>query len=730
MILRKNINLLWHSVLNSYSQIFFSENKIFAGLLIIVSFIDKWAGLAGLTSVLVANFTAYFLGFNQVHTNKGIYGFNALLVGLGIGYMFEPSTELYIIIFFSALLTLFITLAIQGILYKYALPFLSIPFLLGIWIIVLATKDFSALELSERSIYTYNNIYANGGQGLVNIYDWFNELHFPEGLRIYFLSLGAIFFQNNILAGMLISIGLIYYSRIAFSLSLIGFFSAYLFYNLTGAQFSELGYTFIGFNYILTSVAVGAYFILPSLKSYIWTILLLPITIILAAGLSKIFSVWYISVYSLPFNIIVLLFIYILKLRVNRAEKLTDYFIIQSTPEKTIYLNKTAIEENKSKLFFPVSLPFWGEWSVMQAHSGAYTHKDEWKHAWDFVIIDKNGKQFKNKGDSIEDYYCYGKSVTATADGIISNIYDGVDDNKIGEINTVKNWGNSIVIKHTELLYSQISHIKKGSFKVKKGDSVKKGDIIALVGNSGHSPYPHIHFQMQATPYVGSKTLDYPIYNYIQKNENQTELITFGKPELNQIIEQAKPDQILSEALNLIPGQKFKILVETNKKKSELVWEINKTSLNETYIYCHKTGSTAFFYSDDTGFYLKNFYGSKKSALLKFYTALYSVKKTFCKDINHNSLIRPDLFFNKFLLVIQDIFAPFYLFLKTNFNLKYIDKDDDFNPDYIKLNSYIQRTFFLKNKIHSKAEIIVYKNNEIEIDITENKAITKIKLVP
>ena len=716
-----NIKSFSSTILNSYSQIFFSESKIFAAILILVSFIDVWAGAAGLVAVLTVNILAYVMGYDKTSIKKGHYGFNALLVGLGTGLSFAPSIELLMVVFFVSIFTLFITIAIQGFLSKYGLPFLSIPFLFGIWAILLSTNNFTALGLSERGIYTYNELYAFGGNALVNFYDWFSNLNLPDSLRIYFLSLGAIFFQNNILAGILISIGLIYYSRIAFSLSVIGFFAAFMFYKFIGADFSELGYTFIGFNYILTAIAIGSYFFLASWKSYLWTILLLPVTVIITAGLAQIFDIWLLSIYSLPFNIIVILFIYVLKLRTTKKQYLTDYFVKQSNPEKTIYVNKTAIEENKSKLFFPVSLPFWGEWSVMQAQDGEYTHKNDWKHAWDFIIIDKNKKQYKNDGNVVEDYFCYGKSIIAPADGIVSDIFDGIDDNKIGEINTIKNWGNSIVIKHTNLLYSQISHIKKDSFKVKNGDFVKKGDVLAVVGNSGHSPYPHMHFQLQATPYVGSKTLDYPLFNYIVKNDDKKKLITFSKPELNQNIVSAKADEILQNAFNFIPGQKIQSQIEINNIKEVYTWEVYKNYLNQTYLYCHKTKSTAYYVSDDAGFYFTNYYGNKKTPLFLFYKSLYSVKKSYCDGIQHDSLIRPDVFFNKFSLIFQDFIAPFYLFLKTKYLLNYIGKDDDLSAEFIKLKSSIQKSVFGKKSKAYLFNVLINKNGEITIQAKENK---------
>jgi urea transporter len=709
-----------YSIMNSYSQIFFSENKVFAGILILVSFMDIWAGVFGILSVLTANTAAYVLGFNANYINKGIYGFNSLLIGLGIGLIFQPDLILFVIVIFTALFSLFITLALQGILTKYGLPFLSIPFLIGIWTVLLASGNFESLGLSERGIFAENELYASGGKALVDFFDYINNIKLFESVKIYFLSLGAIFFQYNILAGFFICIGMLYFSRIAFMLSLTGFYSAFFFYQLMGADFIALGYTYIGFNYILTSIAVGSYFLLPTYKSFIWSVLLLPIVVIISAGISEIFNGWSLSVYSLPFNITVILFIYILKLRVIKRGQLIDYFIKQSNPEKTVYLNKTAIEENKKKLYYPVGLPFWGTWSVMQAHNGEYTHKQEWRHAWDFVITDNDDKQFKNAGNKLDDYYCYSKSVLSPGDGLIANIYDGVDDNKPGEINTQKNWGNSIVIQHTEYLYTQISHLKKGSIKVKKGDYVKKGDIIALVGNSGHSPYPHIHFQMQATPHIGSYTIDYPISNYFLNATGADQLISFGKPEMNQKLTPPEPDALFNESFTFIPGQTIAVQMVKDDEITKHQWKIEKTIYNETYIYCKQTNSKAYFYSSESSFNFQNFYGSQKSALFLFFKSVYSLKKFNCKDLKLETSIRPDLFFKQPILFLQDFISPIYLFLKTKYTINYLSKKDDLSIDSLFLKTSIQKTIFNKETKTENYKLTITAKGQIKIESEGN----------
>ncbi len=715
---KSNIKSIFSSITGSYSQVFFSENQIFGLILIAVSFFDYTAGICGLLAVVVGNSAAYFLGFNRFKISKGTYGFNTLLVGLGIGLNFEFSVPLIILVVFAAVLTLFISLAIEGVFYKYGLSFLSIPFLIGIWIITLAVRKFAALELSERGIFIYNELYDLGGKQLIDYYELYKKLPIAESLKIYFVSLGAIFFQNNIFAGMLIAAGLLYYSRIAFSLSLIGFYAAFLFYNLTGADFYGLSYTFVGFNYILTSIAIGGYFVIPSYKSYLWVLLMLPVTVIITAGMEKLFAFWSLSIYSLPFNIIVLLFVYILKLRYIKDDMLSDTFFNYSSPEKNLYTNRANKLRFKDQKYWRISFPFWGEWEVMQAHEGEYTHKDKWKHAWDFVIKDSEEKQFKGTGDFPEDYFCYGKFVVSPAAGYIVDILDRVADNKVGEINTIQNWGNSIVIKHADFLYSQLSHLKQGSLKVKIGDYVTTGQVLASVGNSGHSPYPHLHFQLQANPYIGSETLDYPLNYYMLKTANGMDLKIFGKPENRDTVLAVAADDVLSEAFHIMPGQTISAQKNEGEKSKETQWYVEKNIYNETYIRCSETGAVAYYFVDDKTFYFQNYFGSEKSDLFLFYKSLYHVRPVFYRDLEIGDYFKTDLFFNRFIMFFQDFIAPFVHFISASYKIKYLEKDSNIQPKYVRFSTSVVKRFIFKKVLVFESVITAQANINFEINYT------------
>ncbi len=64
-------------------------------------------------------------------------------------------------------------------------------------------------------------------------------------------------------------------------------------------------------------------------------------------------------------------------------------------------------------------------------------------------------------------------------------------------------FGNSIEIRHSDGTYGLYGHLKNGGFKVKSGDSVRKGQEIALSGNTGISTGPHLHFDVEVADGLG-----------------------------------------------------------------------------------------------------------------------------------------------------------------------------------------------------------------------------------
>ena len=357
------------------------------------------------------------------------------------------------------------------------------------------------------------------------------------------------------------------------------------------------------------------------------------------------------------------------------------------SPEKNLYAFHNRLERFKNDTYFHIHLPFYGEWFVSQAHEGKITHKEDWRFAFDFVIADETQKTFKNTGEQVSDFYCYGLPVLAPAAGYVVTLVDGIEDNAIGDVNLGENWGNAIVIKHSDFLYSKITHIKKGSFKVKLGDYVKKGEVLSSCGNSGRSPEPHIHFQVQATPFVGAKTLKYPLAYYVSKWNGKYTFHSFEYPEEGQTIFRINPTNLLAKAFDFVPGMTLEFAVESNGEKSTVQWEVFVDAANQAYIYCKETKSFAYFVNNETLHYFTDFKGDRKSLLYYFYLGAHKILLGYYNELEVKDVLPIEGFFTGVSKVVQDFISPFAIYLKTFYSAKFVGIDDALNPTNIKISS-------------------------------------------
>ena len=78
----------------------------------------------------------------------------------------------------------------------------------------------------------------------------------------------------------------------------------------------------------------------------------------------------------------------------------------------------------------------------------------------------------------------YGSVIYAPADGVVDIVA------KRG------GFGNSIEIDHGNDIKTEYAHLDSSLVKV--GDIVKRGDKIAIQGNTGRSTGPHLHFEIRA----------------------------------------------------------------------------------------------------------------------------------------------------------------------------------------------------------------------------------------
>ncbi len=150
----------------------------------------------------------------------------------------------------------------------------------------------------------------------------------------------------------------------------------------------------------------------------------------------------------------------------------------------------------------PVRLPFNGTWFVYwggETEAQNYHMKDEnQQYAYDFLKV-ADGKSYQGDPGRNESYLAFGQPIVAPCDATVVLAIDGVPDNAPGEVNPIQMTGNTLVLKTRADEFILLAHLKEGSLKVKKGQQVRQGDLLALCGNSGNSTEAHLHLQLQNT---------------------------------------------------------------------------------------------------------------------------------------------------------------------------------------------------------------------------------------
>jgi murein DD-endopeptidase MepM/ murein hydrolase activator NlpD len=138
------------------------------------------------------------------------------------------------------------------------------------------------------------------------------------------------------------------------------------------------------------------------------------------------------------------------------------------------------------------------------------------RFATDWVQYGKNDDQFNGDKYRNADYYAYGAEALAVADGVVSSTKDGIPENVPGPnsravpitMETVT--GNHVILDLGGGTYAAYAHLQPGSIRVKLGQRVRKGQVLGLVGNSGNSDCPHLHFQLcNANSFLGSEGLPF-----------------------------------------------------------------------------------------------------------------------------------------------------------------------------------------------------------------------------
>ncbi len=141
------------------------------------------------------------------------------------------------------------------------------------------------------------------------------------------------------------------------------------------------------------------------------------------------------------------------------------------------------------------------------------------RYAVDYEQLDVNNRIYSGEKEDLESYTIYGQEAIAVADGTVVKVVDGLPEQEPGEfpqgISPEEADGNSVILDLRGGNYALYAHFQPGSIRVQEGDRVRRGDVLALVGNSGNSIAPHLHFHVMNGPLsLASNGLPYVVDSF------------------------------------------------------------------------------------------------------------------------------------------------------------------------------------------------------------------------
>ena len=573
------------SIAKAYGAVLFLQSPIAGLVILVLTLFYPNIGLAGLLAAVIACLMSRLFRFAE--QAEPLLIFNSMLVGLSLGAFYQLNIYLLAAIILGAILCSLVAIVLADWLWRLdRLPAMSLPFVIVAGVMSLVARH-----------YTNNTDYMGLAQSASLLSSWFDG---------FFSSLGAVYFTPVPHIGLVLFLLLLIYSRYLGLLAVTGYLVGYglLKYFLFEPHPSFLVWT--GFNFILTSIALGGIFTIPGLYS-----LLLAVAGVLLSALLVIVTQNWLLVEGLPvmavsFVVTTLILLAALK---KRSQLRKPYLAPEpALPEVNFEKARLARYRNGDVNSVPLLAPFYGVWTIYQGFNGRHTHKPPWQYALDFIIT-SDGRSYNNNGQEAKDYFCFGAPVLSPAYGEVVRTYDRLPDNTPGEVDTRHNWGNFVLLRLVNGLHVLLAHLQQGSIKVKEGDMVPPGKTLAACGNSGRSPQPHLHMQVQQDAQLGSATYPFHLGSMLlHRLDEAPEYKVVLQAQEGDHIEPATADEQLQSHIHLPVGHQLVYQWDGaagNRKKSTFTVEL---SLSGQFRLCSDSGASAAFAEDNgvIAFYDRN----------------------------------------------------------------------------------------------------------------------------
>ena len=291
--------------LRGVGQVVFMNNPV-TGLLILVGMFvaSAWLGFAAVIGLVASTVAGILLGMDRDLIRAGLFGFNGILVGAGLSLFlappWDPLAMIWIVIVSGFSSVLMATLATVFQAWKvppFTLPFNFATLLFLVAGLQLANAQVGPLVGPAQVQSLGDNVEtvlrsAAGTEAAGGIDGWANGI-----IR----GIGQLFFANDIVAGILIVVGIAVASRIAAVFAVVGSTVGMLTGMALGANGIAIYNGLWGFNSMDACLAIGGVFYVLTVRSAILAVCCAIFTAMLFGALAALFTPWGLPALTLPF---------------------------------------------------------------------------------------------------------------------------------------------------------------------------------------------------------------------------------------------------------------------------------------------------------------------------------------------------------------------------------------------------------------------------------------------
>lgn len=282
-----------NDVLRGFGQVFFQNSPISGALFLIGLFVGGWAmGGYALLAVVVSTLTAYWLGIARSAISAGLFGYNAALVGVGLAFYLDDNSMLPLYVIFGGLAACIVSAAVGNLLSQWGIPALTGPFVVTIWIFALGIYGFGEIGPSANSQAPALPTLASGGRP---------SLSFEQVYNGIFKGVSEVYFQNSIWIGVIFLLGILASSHIDFFMALAGSIIGLAAGWFLGVDQNSLTLGLMGYNGVLTMIALGGLFYLLDVNSLVLAALAVIASVIVSIALTAVIAPYGGHLYTAPF---------------------------------------------------------------------------------------------------------------------------------------------------------------------------------------------------------------------------------------------------------------------------------------------------------------------------------------------------------------------------------------------------------------------------------------------